>query len=134
MRICGASRPVRAPFAVKRGVHLPSTSTIVAIARDPALLRSLAFALDAHGYRVAAFPSWRAARESARAASLVILDDCLPPTDKEACLAMLGQGVPVVLLTENDVARPARPGLRILPKPLKGPDVVETVAALRRIP
>ncbi len=113
-------------------MNLPSTHVIVAIARDQALLRSLAFALDAHGYRVAPFPSWRAARESARLASLVILDDCLPPADKEACLAVLGPGVPVLLLAEHDVVHAERPGLRILAKPLSGLDVVDTVAALRR--
>jgi DNA-binding response OmpR family regulator len=120
------------PFASETGLPLPNTPVIVAVARDPALLRSLVFALEAHGHRVTAFASWRTARESAGRASLVILDERLPSADKEAGLALLSQGVPVVLLAENDAVRAEMPGLRVLPKPLSGPDVVETVAALRR--
>lgn len=113
---------------------MSSTTVIVAIARDPALLRSLAFALDAHGYEVAAFATWGEAGDAARRASLVILDDGLPGPEKRACLSLKDDGVPILLLTGNHAAidDQTRPG--VLAKPLSGADVVEAVAALRRNP
>jgi DNA-binding response OmpR family regulator len=113
---------------------LSSTPVIVAIARDPALLRSLAFALEAHGYGVAAFASWGEAGEAAGAASLVILDDGLPGPERKACLSLKDRGVPVLLLTGNHGEIERKPGLGVLAKPLSGADVVEAVAALRRNP
>lgn len=117
-----------------RGTELPTTSNIVAIARDSALLRSLAFALQAHGYRVAPFGSWNAARESVAGALCVVLDDCLPAADREACLEMLGRGVGVVLLADDDTRYTERTGLQVLHKPLSGPDVLAAVTALRKNP
>ena len=117
-----------------RGTDLPITPNIVAIARDPALLRSLAFALQAHGYRVAPFGSWRAAEGSVAGAVCVILDGRLPATDRDACLGLLGGGARVVLLADEDTPHTDRPGLRIIEKPLSGPDVLAAVTALRRNP
>jgi DNA-binding NtrC family response regulator len=108
--------------------NLPSTFTIVAIALDSALLRSLDFALQAHGYKVASFRSWKAARDSVSRAACVILDGCLPTADRNACFEMLEHGVGVVLLAEDDTSYPERSGLQVLQKPLAGSDVV---AALR---
>lgn len=112
----------------------PTTRTIIAIARDSALLRSLAFALEAHGHRVEAFGSWGSARSSARDAGCVILDGSIPPVDREDCLGVLAQGVGVVLLAEDNAPISERNGLRVLHKPLSGPDVLEAVASLRRNP
>ena len=113
---------------------MPTTSNIVAIARDPALLRSLAFALRAHGYRVAPFGSWQAAENSVAGAVCVILDGGLPAADRNACLGLLGGGARVVLLADEDTPDTARSGLSVLQKPLSGPDVLAAVTALRRNP
>jgi DNA-binding response OmpR family regulator len=104
---------------------------IVAIAKDPALLQSLAFALRAHGYDVLSFMSWQAGQESAVGAGCVILDGCLPRDDQEACLKALGDKVGVVVLSEDDLHVFDRRGLRILQKPLSGVDVVAAVSAIR---
>lgn len=125
---------VRLIATIVRGPQLPSTSNIVAIARDSALLRSLAFALQAHGYKVAPFGSWKAASESAAGALCVVLDDRLPAADREACLEMLGRGIGVVLLADEDTLYAEHSGLRVLHKPLSGPDVLAAVTALRRNP
>jgi DNA-binding NtrC family response regulator len=106
---------------------LSTTLNIVAIARDSALLRSLAFALQAHGYRVAPFSSWKAARESLAGAFCVILDGCLPVADREACLEAIGCGVGVVLLADEDTRYSARSELQVLQKPLSGADVLAAV-------
>jgi hypothetical protein len=113
-------------------ISLPLTPTIVAIAKDPALLRSLAFALEAHGYRVRPFRSWKSAKESTRGAFCVVLDDNLPAADKVAWLADREPGVGTVLLAEEDMELAGRdPGVIVLNKPLAGPDIVTALAVLK---
>lgn len=108
------------------------TPTIVAIAKDSALLRSLAFALEAHGYLVKPFRSWKSAKESARGAFCVVLDDNLPAADKVAWLADREPGVGTVILAEEDLELAGRdPGVIVLNKPLAGPDVVTALAVLK---
>jgi hypothetical protein len=103
---------------------------IVAIARDSALLRSLAFALEAHGHSVETFQSWKSAKKYAPGALCVILDGCLPLSDRQACLEVLDLGVGVVLLAEDDTAYVERSGLQVLHKPLSGADVLSALASL----
>lgn len=113
---------------------MSATPTIVAIVRDPALLRALAFALRTHGHEVTTHRSWASARESVGGARCVILDGCISPADREDCLASLGLGTPVLLLAEDDTAFIDRPSLQVLHKPLTGTDVVAAVSAIRRNP
>jgi hypothetical protein len=111
---------------------LPLTPTIVAIAKDSALLRSLAFALEAHGYRVKPFRSWSLAKDSARGAFCVVLDNNLPADDKVAWLADREPGVGTVLLAEDDLELAGRdPSVIVLNKPLAGPDVLTALAVLK---
>jgi DNA-binding response OmpR family regulator len=116
------------------GKPLPDTRSIVIVAPDPALLRSMAFALQAHGYAVEQYRSWVAAGAAAGRASCLVIDDCLPATDLQAGLAHLARGTAVVLLAEDDTAYGQRPGLQVLYKPLSGADLVAALAVLRRIP
>jgi DNA-binding response OmpR family regulator len=112
--------------------NLPLTPTIVAVAKDSALLRSLAFALEAHGYRVKSFRSWDMAKDSAHGAFCVVLDNNLPAADKLAWLADREPGVGTVLLAEDDLALVGRdPGIVIVNKPLAGPDVLDALALLK---
>lgn len=113
-------------------MKLPLRPTIVAIAKDSALLRSLAFALEAHGYRVKPFQSWNSAKDSARGAFCVVLDNNLPAADKVAWLADREPGVGTVLLAEDDLELAGRdPGVIVLNKPLAGPDVLTALATLK---
>ena len=91
-------RLARSVAANNHGTQLPNTSAIVAIARDTALLRSLAFALEAHGYHVKTFPSWKSAKASMGEALCVIVDGGLPPDDRRAWHESLHAGNNVVLL------------------------------------
>ena len=115
-------------------LELPTNATIVTVARDPALLRSLSFALEAHGYQVKAFQSWKSARESVRDAACVILDGSIPLSDRDACLGILPRGVGIVLLAEDKAALPQYQGLQVLQKPLSGLDLLGAVESLRTNP
>jgi DNA-binding response OmpR family regulator len=112
--------------------ELPQTPTIVAIAKDSALLRSLAFALEAHGYRVKPFRSWQLAKSSTVDAFCVVLDSNLPASDKVEWLADREPGVGTILLAEDDLDLGGRdPGVIVLNKPLAGPDVLSALATLK---
>ena len=113
------------------GAVLSHSPFIAVIAHDPALLRSLAFTLQAHGYRVEQFRSWGAARERIGAASGVIVDGGLPTADLKACLSLDAK---VVLLAEDDAHIFGWRDLQVLHKPLSGSDVVAALAALREYP
>ena len=113
-------------------ITLPLTLTIVAVAKDSALLRSLAFALEAHGYSVKPFKSWDAAKESTRGAFCVVLDNSLSSADRVAWLADREPGVGTVLLAEDDLELVGRdPGVIVLNKPLAGLDVLSALATLK---
>jgi hypothetical protein len=113
-------------------IILPLAPTIVAIAKDSALLRSLAFALDAHGYLVKPFHTWQSAKDSARGAFCVVLDSNLPDADKVAWLADREPGVGTLLLAEGDLELDGRdPSVIVLNKPLDGPDVLTALATLK---
>jgi hypothetical protein len=123
--------PPRNGAAHAEGVQLSTTPTIVAIASDPALLRSLVFALKAHGYRVAPFRTWKAAEDSAKGAHCIILDGCLPLEDQKACLDAVAPSVGIVLLADDETRHDQRPGLHVLQKPLSGTDLVSALTTLR---
>lgn len=119
--------------AIKHTVRrLAPIPTIVAIAKDSALLRALAFALEAHGYQVKPFRTWQSAKDSARGAFCVVLDSNLPDADKVAWLADREPGVGTVLLADGNLQLAGRdPGVIVLNKPLAGPDVLTALAALK---
>jgi hypothetical protein len=110
---------------------LPTVPFIVAIARDPALLRSLAFALEAHGHKVETFRTWSSARDRASLAFCVILDGGETEMERKACLDSLPPATGIILLADDDTAHPERGGVLILHKPLTGLDVVTALAALK---
>jgi len=123
---------LRRTFAVNvHGARLSTKPAIVAIISDPALLRSLAFALEAHGHPVETFSSWRSARERACVALCVVLDGSLVEEDREACLDSIAVDVPVILLADNGTPAPRRDNVLILHKPLAGPDIVLALATLK---
>ncbi len=111
---------------------MPHAVPILAVIRDPALLRALAFALEAHGYAVAAHATVDAAHGQLGAARCVILDGCLPPADRTACLTDLPDDMPVLLLAEDDTVYDMRLGQQVIQKPLTGADVVASLSSLIR--
>lgn len=69
-----------------------------------------------------------------RNASCVILDGCLPATERDACLSALRPETPVLLLAEDDTVYAERSFMEVLHKPLSGADVVTALSALRSNP
>ena len=105
--------------------------TIVVVAEDGALLRSLAFALRASGHCVHAFSSWKEAKKHTLSAFCLIVDDELPASETAACLNLVSGRVPVLLLAGGDPEPEKVPGVQVLQKPLSGADVIEAVTRLR---
>lgn len=110
---------------------MSTAAAIVVIVKDPALLRSITFALNAHGQAVEPFSDWANAAGAARKADCVVLDGCLPPADVRAGLMLSRAGIRVVLLTESDAGSSIDFPVRVLSKPLKGSDIADAVAILR---
>ncbi|WP_133253023.1 hypothetical protein [Rhizobium wuzhouense] len=117
-------------------IPLSTLSAIVAVVKDPALLRSISFALNTHGQTVEQFNDWTMAAEAISHAQCVILDTCLPPADLTAGLSLASRGVKVVVLAEDDRDyEGVNPDdICVLSKPLKGPDIANAVSALRKNP
>jgi len=109
---------------------LPSF-TIVAIASDAALLRSLAFALGVDGYRVEACDSWAAARDLTSAALCVIIDADICRKDADARRSLLDPANRMVLLADGMSPAVDHGNARVLTKPLAGSDILETVDLFR---
>lgn len=113
---------------------MPTTRLIASIIKDPALSRGLAFALRAYGYEVVTFRSWKLAGEKVGEASCVILDGCLPDSEREACLATVAAVTPVLFLADHEKVSVDRPGVQILYKPLTGTDVVTALIRISKNP
>ena len=118
------------------GVPLFTLSAIVAVVKDPALLRSISFALNTHGQPVEQFNDWKMATEAISRAECVILDTCLPPADLTAGLSLANRGIKLVILAEDDrdYGGGNRKDICVLSKPLNGPDIANAVSALRKNP
>lgn len=109
---------------------LPS-QTIVAIASDPALLRSLAFALGVEGFDVETYDSWQAAQLSASRALCTIIDAEICRRDPRARQSLLDPANKFVLLADGMWPCLDHANIHVLTKPLRGTDVLETVNAFR---
>lgn len=112
---------------------MSSPLLVAAIAKDEALLRSLVFAMEAHGFRVEQFQSWEAAKERCAEVEVLVLDSSLPAADIQACLT-LATCKKVILLAEGDMHEAPQLDLRVVQKPLSGPDVIAALIGLRKDP
>jgi DNA-binding NtrC family response regulator len=117
-----------------RGVTLPTTLAIAVIVKDAALLRALAFALQAHGHRVSSYRTWKQARKGVSGVSCVIVDGCLPAAERDACLNAISPETSVVLLAEDDTVFDDKSDMKVVYKPLSGGDVLAALASIRRTP
>lgn len=117
-------------------IPLSTLSAIVVVVKDPALMRSISFALNTHGQAVEQFNDWTMATEAIARAQCVILDTCLPPADLTAGLSLTSRGVKVVVLAEDDrdYVGLNPDNIRVLSKPLMGPDISNAVLGLRKNP
>jgi hypothetical protein len=107
-----------------------TTPTIVAIANDPALLRSLAFALEAHGHQVRAYSARSAAGECLSEAACVIVDGRLALSDLKRIVEQAAAKTKVMILADDDTMSFGRRDVLLLRKPLDGPDVLSALSTL----
>jgi DNA-binding NtrC family response regulator len=107
--------------------------TIVAIANDDALLRSLAFALGVEGYVVRPYGSWQTARELMETSLCVIVDVDICRDDADARRSLLDPASRIVLLTDGMPAPNVSASARLISKPLEGADIVEGVSQFRQV-
>ena len=118
----------------QRNIELQIPPTIVAIATDDALLRSLTFALGVEGYAVRAYGSWQTARELMDSSLCVIVDVDICRKDADARRSLLDPANRIVLLTDGMPSPNVSANTRLISKPLEGADIVEGVSHFRRVP
>lgn len=105
---------------------MSQTRPIVVIVPDPALSRSLAFALEADGYRVAAFDDFTSAKGALPSALCIVADQSVFHDEAEAASALSGLTARTVLISEH-MAKPLAENMPVLTKPLSGADVLSAV-------
>ncbi|WEZ84910.1 transcriptional regulator [Rhizobium sp. 32-5/1] len=106
--------------------------TIVAIAMDDALLRSLAFALGVEGYSVQPYNTWHAARAMMATSICVIVDIDICRDDADARRSLLDPESRIVLLSDGMPPPALSPSVCVIPKPLDGSDILVGVDQFRR--
>jgi hypothetical protein len=110
----------------------PLSRQIVLIVPDGVLSRSLAFALEAEGYRVCAFGSWLSASAQLPTALCIIADQEILRNGKDARPDVDAYAARMILLAEDAaIAAPAQ--TQVLEKPLSGADVLSAVDKFIRL-
>ena len=110
---------------------MPAAKTILVVAPDPGLRRSLEFALEVEGFAVESHASLSTVEASheANAAACLIVDESairLSPAGRQPLARFAGR---VILLVE-DVDPTAGPdGFAVLTKPVEGSDLIDMVQA-----
>lgn len=105
--------------------------TVVIVASDSALLRSLAFALEVDGYRVETHQTWQSAQVSLSRALCVIVDGEICRKDAEARQALLKPGNRMILLDDGTLPPLQHADAWVLTKPLAGSDIMAVVDGFR---
>lgn len=110
---------------------MPSTSKVIAVVSDQALLRSIEFALEAHGYRVDSFSTWLGGRAASSEALCMVVDSGVLNNDPDAGSGLDNPPMRVLLLTDGPRSPITNPEVRSLEKPISGADLIATVDAMR---
>ncbi len=106
---------------------MPKTRAIVVIVPDQALNRSLAFALEADGYRVSTFASVASASAALPDSLCIIADEKAIPQQGILAAGLSGFEGRTLVLSEHASA-PRTDAMTVLTKPLSGADVLAAVA------
>lgn len=106
---------------------MPKSRAIVVIVPDQALNRSLAFALEADGYRVSSFSSLASASNALSESLCIIADENALPRAAAAANGLSGLEGRTLVLSEH-AAAPRKDTMTVLTKPLSGADVLAAVA------
>lgn len=106
---------------------------MIAVVSDQALLRSIEFALEAHGYRVDSFSTWRNGRTASSEALCMVVDSDVLDNDPDAGSGLDNPPMRVLLLTDGPGCPITNPKVRSLEKPISGPDLIAIVDAMRTV-
>ncbi|KQR69375.1 hypothetical protein ASG25_17425 [Rhizobium sp. Leaf384] len=113
-------------------IDVQKDRTIVAIAADDAMLRSLAFALGVEGFHVLGCASWRAARPLIAGSVCVIVDVDICRKDADARRSLEDSANRIIVLTDGMPSPEAARNHRLVAKPLEGSDILAEVDRFRR--
>ncbi|MDK1387705.1 transcriptional regulator [Sinorhizobium sp. 8-89] len=107
--------------------------SIVVVAPDQGLRRSLAFALEVEGYSAESYDALWKAEGSSRASLCTIVDDEILKSEAQAAQALQRLGGRVILLVDGMSPLQEHDGTIILTKPISGSDLLGVVNSLAAI-
>jgi DNA-binding response OmpR family regulator len=114
---------------IERNFNLLFGRSIVVVAADHGLRRSVAFALEVEGYATLSYDTLRAAEDASRVAPCTILDDEIVRSESQAATRLLQYlGARAVLLVDGLSALQAHVGNTVLTKPFSGPDLLGVIS------
>ncbi|WP_274852561.1 transcriptional regulator [Sinorhizobium meliloti] len=105
--------------------------TIIVVAADQGLRRSVAFALEVEEYATQSYDTLRAAEGASRVALCTILDDDILRSEPQAAAHFLSnRGGRAILLVDGLSALQQRVDYATLTKPFTGPDLLSVINSL----
>lgn len=109
--------------------------TIIVVAPESAFRRSLEFALEVEGFSVESHALLSEAEQSPTAAIALctVVDEGVLRSRAGPPRSLDGMKKPVILLANELSATPARKGMTVLTKPLRGSDLVDVLHGLSAI-
>nr|WP_276574135.1 transcriptional regulator [Ensifer sp. IC4062] len=115
----------------ERDFELSGGRTIIVVAADQGLRRSVAFALEVEGYSTESYDTVQNAEDSSKGALCTILDDEILRSEPQAATQFLKKlGSRGILLVDGLSALQPNLGNAILTKPFTGPDLLGVINSL----
>ncbi|PII37832.1 transcriptional regulator [Sinorhizobium meliloti CCBAU 01290] len=112
-------------------LKLLDAKTIIVVAADQGLRRSVAFALEVEGYSTESYDTVQKAEASCRDALCTILDDDILRSEPQAAAHFLSnRGGRAILLVDGLSALQQRVDYATLTKPFTGPDLLSVINSL----
>ncbi|WP_370055278.1 transcriptional regulator [Sinorhizobium fredii] len=107
--------------------------SIVVVAPDQGLRRSVAFALEVEGYSTECYDALWKAESSSRESFCAIVDDEILKADAQAAQSLRNLGSHVILLVDGLSAVRAHADTIVLTKPFSGSDLLGAVDGLAEL-
>ncbi|MEY9163562.1 FixJ family two-component response regulator [Sinorhizobium fredii] len=107
--------------------------SIVIVAPDQGLRRSLAFALEVEGYPTQSYDALWKAEGSATASLCTIIDDEILKSEAQAVQSLQRRGRRIILLVDGMSVLQEHAGTIVLTKPINGSDLLDVVNSLAAV-
>ena len=107
--------------------------SIVVVAPDQGLRRSLAFALEVEGYSTESHDALWKAEASSVAPFCTIVDDEILKSEPRAAQILRDMGSRIILLVDGMSVLQEHAGITILTKPINGSDLLEVVNGMAAV-